>query len=86
MTEEDWDYLTLLLQAISEQTGIPLTSTVDWESRNLSETAFKNYVGILGHQHGPKDVHKDPGNIWPMVSASIERKPTISAYWAPLNP
>ena len=74
-SEEDWDYLATLLQAISEQTEIPLTSKVTWggHSPRLNTEDFIKYEGILGHMHAPANDHNDPGNIWPYVEAAIER-------------
>lgn len=77
-TEDDWDYLVLLLSAISQETGIPLSTSVNWESPvRLSSTAFRDYTGIIGHMHAPANDHVDPGNIWPMLSAALERGPGI---------
>ncbi|MBR3248940.1 N-acetylmuramoyl-L-alanine amidase [Candidatus Saccharibacteria bacterium] len=74
-SEEDWDYLVTLLRAISEKTGVPLTSSVVWgkSAARLSPEAFTNYEGILGHMHAPANDHKDPGNIWQYIDAAIER-------------
>ena len=73
-TDADWDYLATLLRAISEQTKIPLTSSVGWGSaKRLNAKEFTKYEGILGHMHAPGNDHTDPGNIWPYVKAAIER-------------
>ena len=74
-TDEDWDYLVTLLRAISEQTDIPLTSTVGWgpHTARMSTNEFVNYEGILGHMHVPANDHSDPGDIWQYVEAGIER-------------
>ena len=76
-TDDEWDYVALLLIAISEETGIPLTSSVNWASpTRLSVTEFKNYNGVLGHEHAPSpNDHADPGNIWSYVQAAIKRNP-----------
>ena len=73
--DEDWDYLVTILRAISEETGIPLTSSVEWKSgtKRLSSKEFIKYKGILGHMHAPGNSHTDPGNIWKYVSAAIDR-------------
>ncbi len=74
-TDEDWDYLASLLFAISDQTGVPLTSDVGWGSHavRLSADEFTNYEGVLGHSHAPSNTHNDPGNIWSKVEEAIER-------------
>lgn len=72
--DDEWEYLATLLKAISEETGIPLTSSVDWTSDagRLSESDFEAYEGILGHMHAPNNDHTDPGDIWSMVEAALE--------------
>ena len=79
LSDEDWDYLALLLIAISKETGIPLSSSVTWtkdgSSRITSVDTFKNYSGVLGHQHAAGNDHIDPGPIWDKVSAAIARNP-----------
>ncbi len=79
--DEDWDYLAKLLSAISAETGIPLESSVDWESpKRLSADDFKAYKGLLGHMHTPADNdHVDPGGIWPRVEAAIKRVAGVSS-------
>ena len=80
-TDSDWDYLAKLLSAISAETGIPLTSSVDWDNpTRLSASDFKEYKGILGHMHTPADNdHVDPGGIWERVKAAIDRVDGISS-------
>lgn len=79
LSNEDWDYLAVLLIAIANETGIPLTSSVTWtgdgSGRLNSAAAFKNYTGILGHQHAYGNDHIDPGPIWSKVSDAIQRNP-----------
>ncbi len=71
--DEEWAYLGELLNAISSETGIPLTTSVDWANPSrLSSGDFKSYQGILGHMHVPDNDHTDPGNIWPMVQKAID--------------
>ncbi len=74
-SEEDWDYLVTLLRAISEKTGVPLTSSVVWgkSGARMGVEEFIEYEGILGHMHVPGNDHTDPGNIWQYVDAAIER-------------
>ncbi|MDR3298085.1 MAG: phage tail-type lysozyme domain-containing protein [Candidatus Nomurabacteria bacterium] len=76
---DDWDYLAVLLIAIAEQTGIPLTTSVDWENPG-KVSDFLNYVGVIGHMHVPRNDHSDPGNIWPMVSQAIARNPNGAKF------
>ncbi|MBR3228965.1 hypothetical protein IKF67_01900 [Candidatus Saccharibacteria bacterium] len=71
-SNDDWAYLGKLLDAISLETGIPLTSSVNWENPSrLSLEDFKSYEGILGHMHATDNDHNDPNNIWPMVQKAI---------------
>lgn len=74
-TPEDWDYLVKLLWAISEQTDIPLTSSINWGPHTLrmNKNDFTDYEGILGHMHAPGNNHNDPGNIWQQIEAGIDR-------------
>ena len=74
-SDEDWEYLAKVMIAINEETGIPLTSSVDWAHGNneLSPDEFKKYEGVLGHMHTPENEKIDPGDIWKFVSAAIER-------------
>ena len=73
--DEDWDYLVKLLRAISEQTGIPLTSSVLWgpHTARMSANEFTEYEGVLGHMHAPGNDHKDPGDIWQYIEAALDR-------------
>ena len=88
-TASEWDYLALLLSAISEQTGIPLTTSMNWniDYNNISNVRSTNYVdfnnnttGIVGHMHSPDDTHIDPGNIWPMLEEAITRNPSAAQF------
>lgn len=81
-SDEDWDYVAVVLTAIAEKTGIPLTSSVDWSSpkRFSSAESFKSYSGILGHMHAYNNDHVDPGNIWSMLSAALARNPNASKF------
>lgn len=74
-SEEDWAFLATLLKSISKETGIPLTSSVDWSSsaRRLSADDFMKYEGVLGHMHAPENDHNDPGDIWKYVEAAINK-------------
>lgn len=75
--DEDWDYLAKLLLAISEETGIPLTSSVEWTpgtKNGLSREQFLNYKGVLGHMHTPDNGSEDPSDIWQYVEAAINRQ------------
>lgn len=83
----EWDYLAVLLAAISQETGIPLTTSMDWDdSKPIRYTGTKeefrdNITGIVGHMHTPApDDHVDPGNIWSQVEAAISRNPTASQF------
>lgn len=74
-TDEEWDYLVQLLRAISDQTSIPLTSSLTWgpHTARLSTEEFVKYQGILGHAHAPNNDHNDPGDIWQYIEAAIDR-------------
>jgi peptidoglycan hydrolase-like protein with peptidoglycan-binding domain len=68
----DLAYLAGLLRAISDATGIPLASTVTWlpypasygaTAVRLTPAQWGTYMGVLGHQHVPGNVHGDPGTL-----------------------
>lgn len=75
---EDWDYLAYYLNAISQYTGVPLTSSVVWDKthKELSDAEMRSYKGVLGHMHVPGNGKVDPGNIWPDVEAALKRNPS----------
>ncbi len=82
-TEDEWNYLAYYLNAISEATGVPLTSSVDWSSpdNKLSDDEARNYRGILGHMHLPNNPGKaDPGDIWEAVSKALGNNAGKSTY------
>ncbi|MEE0888572.1 MAG: hypothetical protein U0L97_05210 [Candidatus Saccharimonadaceae bacterium] len=74
-SNEDWDYLAKILKAISEETGIPLTSSVSWTegTERLGDQEFIDYKGVLGHMHVPGNDHTDPGDIWEYVKNAVDR-------------
>ena len=73
-TNAEWIYLAKLLTAISQETGIPLTTSVSWDNpEKMSSQEFASYKGVLGHMHAPTpNDHHDPGNIWPMVEEALK--------------
>lgn len=72
--DAEWSYLAKLLVAISAETGIPLSSDVDWSKVDrMDSTAFINYEGVLGHRHVPANDHSDPGNIWGKISDQLSK-------------
>ena len=81
-SDDDWDYLAVLLGAIASNTGIPLTTSVNWDdtSHGMSQSEFNSTTGIVGHRHSPRDDHDDPGNIWSQVEAAIKRNPDASKF------
>lgn len=82
--DSEWDYIALVLASISEKTGIPLNTNVDWDTKNdirlKSVESFRNTVGIVGHMHAFDNDHSDPGNIWSQLSAAITRNPVASQF------
>ena len=72
-SSEDWAYLAKILISISNETSIPLTSTVSWEPNapRLSAEEFKSYTGILGHMHAPENDHGDPAGIWQFLEPAL---------------
>lgn len=91
-TANEWDYLAVLLAAISQETGIPLTTSVNWDDsqgdvRVADREYFRNNVyGIVGHMHSPPgDDHGDPGNIWSFVEAAIARNPDAARFGGNAN-
>lgn len=88
--DAEWDYLALLLIAISQETGISLTTSVDWNInynntgavRHKDRNEFNNNVkGIVGHMHSPSpDTHIDPGPIWEFLEKAFARNPSAAAF------
>lgn len=77
-TDEDWKYLVDLLSAISAETGIPLTSSVNWadsESVRITDAEkFKNYEGILSHKHAYYNDHTDITEaMWNRIETAISK-------------
>lgn len=80
-TEEQYDYLAKLLIAISDETGIPLKSSLSWHTGQGSDIAPKMtaeevraYIGVLGHEHLPDQNGKwDPGKMWEYLVPALER-------------
>ena len=80
-TEDQYDYLAKLLIAISNETGIPLESSLDWRTGEGSDIApklsaeeTKKYIGVLGHEHLPdQDGKWDPGKMWDYLVLALER-------------
>ena len=77
-SDEDWEYIAKLLIAISKETGIPLTSSVEWtsdyeEAKNLrlSKDELQSYIGVLGHTH--VNGKWDPLSAWNYVEKALER-------------
>lgn len=76
-TEEDYKYIASLLIAISNETGIPLESTVTWatnshEAEGLkiqSDDELKKYIGVLGHTH--INGKWDPLDIWKYIEPAL---------------
>lgn len=81
-SDEDWDYLAKILLAVSKETGIPLTSSVNWgdDAKRMSAEEFLEYEGVLGHMHVPDNDHTDPGNIWQYVEDAINRQGGCTTY------
>lgn len=61
--DAEWDYLAVLLGAISEHYNIPLTTPVGWDVTSVSDQSnriplsrqseFDAMTGIVGHMHSP---------------------------------
>ena len=71
-SDDNYSYLYSLINAISIETGIPFTSTVDWSSSSaLTGENAKNYKGILGLKHLSNSNTKDvPKVVWEELSAA----------------
>ena len=88
--DEEWDYLALLLIAISQETGIPLNTSMDWDINYSNTSAIRqknreefnnNVKGVVGHMHSPApDTHIDPGPIWKYVEKALARNPSASKF------
>ena len=79
-SDEDWDYIAKLLVAISNETGIPLTSSVKWpadqheaETQMMiqSDDELKSYIGVLGHMH--VNDKWDPLAAWTYIEPALQR-------------
>ena len=83
----EWDYLAVLLAAIAQETGISLTTQVEWSGSGSSvrysgsgEDFRDKVTGIVGHMHSPTDDHVDPGDIWDALNSAISRNPDASKF------
>ncbi len=82
-TDDQYEYLAKLLIAISDETGIPLESSLKWTkgqeqgeetAPKLSPAETKKYIGVLGHEHLPDQAGKwDPGKMWEYLVPALER-------------
>ena len=82
-TEDQYEYLAKLLIAISDETGIPLESSLKWTkgqeqgeetAPKLSAEEVRAYIGVLGHEHLPDQAGKwDPGKMWDFLVPALER-------------
>lgn len=80
-SNDQYDYLAKLLIAISNETGIPLESSLTWTKGDdgniapkLSAAETKKYIGVLGHEHLPNQAGKwDPGKMWDYLVPALER-------------
>ena len=74
-TDDQYEYLAKLLIAISNETGIPLTSDLEWDENapDLSTAELKKYIGVLGHEHIIASGKIDPGKMWKYVVPALER-------------
>lgn len=77
-SDEDWEYVAQLLIAISNETGIPLTSSVTWaknadeaDALKLPTAELKSYIGVLGHTH--INGKWDPLNAWQYIEEALGR-------------
>ena len=77
-TNEDWEYVAKLLVAISNETGIPLVSSVSWVSDynqapsvKMPTEDLKSYIGVLGHEH--INGKWDPLDTWDYIKPALER-------------
>lgn len=75
LLKEDWarDALAAVIASVSKSLDIPIQTSVSWAkypgsyginaSQRLSDSAWNDYQGWLGHQHAPENDHGDPGDI-----------------------
>lgn len=74
--DDSWNFLAEFLNGISVETGIPLTSSVDWkddESVRMTDVGkFKDYQGILSHKHAPLNDHSDVSEaVWKRIQSAL---------------
>ena len=72
-TDENYKYLYTLLNAIYLETGIPISSTVNWSSSDiLTGDSAKNYKGVLGLKHLSNKNTKDvPKTVWDQLFTAV---------------
>lgn len=97
LLKEDWarDALAAVIHSVSKSLNIPIKTSVDWveypksyglnASQRLSNDAWDNYQGWLGHQHAPENDHGDPGNI-PIESILLATKDGGGVVVEPTTP
>ena len=74
--DTEWAYLALLLQAISDETGVEKTTSQDWANpTHLSSEDFKNATGFLGAMHSSGE-WTDPGNVWEKINTQLAKMAT----------
>lgn len=71
-TDLNYKYLYNLINAISIETGIPFSSSVDWSSSSvLSSSKIKSYKGVLGRKHvDSSDSSSIPKAFWDKLLAT----------------
>ena len=78
-SDEDWKYVAKLLVAISNETGIPLTSSLQWSADQhdaetqmiQSDDELKSYIGVLGHMH--VNGKWDPLAAWDYIELALQK-------------
>lgn len=77
-TDDDWEYVAKILMAISDATGIPLTSSVKWVSDYneapsvmMTYDEIRSYIGVLGHEH--INGKWDPLAAWDYIEPALRR-------------
>ena len=86
-TTDNYKYLYTLINAISLETGIPVTSSVNWSSSDiLTGDNAKDYKGILGLKHLSNKNTKDvPKVVWDQLSTAITDAAKEKAQVCPSN-
>ncbi|MBR6166538.1 hypothetical protein IKQ65_02790 [Candidatus Saccharibacteria bacterium] len=87
LTVEHYKYLYTLVNAISIETGVPVSASVDWSSSSaLSADNAKSYKGVLGRKHlQSSDTTNVPVQVWKQLSEAMTKVAEENNRVCPVN-